>query len=110
MKAQSELANKLKTILDQMTQEEFDSEWSKVTSLNLESKLLANPIESLSDNQLIDELKRRGYITKLLINRNDLNSSLSDIEKDEILENVDWGYHKSEVTIEISKLTEGYLS
>jgi len=27
MKAQSELANKLKTILDQMTQEEFDSEW-----------------------------------------------------------------------------------
>jgi len=72
MNTKSELANNLKKILDQMTQEEFDSEWSNVTSLNLESRLLGDPIKILTDDQLIDELKSRGYITKLLFNRIEL--------------------------------------
>lgn len=37
MNPKSELAIKLKDILSKMTQEEFDKEWSKVTSLKLES-------------------------------------------------------------------------
>lgn len=37
MGQQSQLAGRLKEALDQMTQEEFDKEWSKVTSLKLKS-------------------------------------------------------------------------
>lgn len=37
MNTKSELASKLKDVLSKMSQEEFDKEWSKVTSLNLES-------------------------------------------------------------------------
>jgi hypothetical protein len=37
MKNKSELAEKLKDILDEMTQEDFDREWLEITNLNLES-------------------------------------------------------------------------
>lgn len=37
MNQKSELASKLKDVPSKMSQEEFDKEWSKVTSLNLES-------------------------------------------------------------------------
>jgi hypothetical protein len=104
MNTKSELANSLKKILDQMTQEEFDSEWSKVTSLNLESRLLGDPIKTLTDGQLIDELKSRGYITKLLFNRVELKWCLSDQEKDELIDNVDWGYYTSEIEREFKRL------
>lgn len=109
MNTKSELANNLKKILDQMTQEEFDSEWSKVTSLNLESRLLGDPIKTLTDNQLIDELKSRGYITKLLFNRIELKWCLSDQEKDELIDNVDWGYYTSEIEREFKRLADEML-
>jgi hypothetical protein len=44
----SELANKLKEILDNMSQEQFDQEWSKVTALNLEGPSFADAIEYFS--------------------------------------------------------------
>lgn len=54
MNQQSELASKLKDVLSKMTQEEFDKEWSKVTSLNLESPSFDEAIEffSLMQSQL----------------------------------------------------------
>ena len=44
----SELANKLKDILDNMSQEQFDQEWSKITALNLEGPSFAEAIEYFS--------------------------------------------------------------
>ncbi len=44
----SELANKLKDILDNMSQEQFDQEWSKITALNLEGPSFADAIEYFS--------------------------------------------------------------
>ena len=37
----SELANKLKDILDNMSQEQFDEEWTKITELKLEGPSFA---------------------------------------------------------------------
>jgi hypothetical protein len=44
----SELANKLKEILDNMSQEQFDQEWSKITALKLEGPSFADAIEHFS--------------------------------------------------------------
>lgn len=44
----SELANKLKEILDNMSQEQFDQEWSKITALKLEGPSFADAIEYFS--------------------------------------------------------------
>lgn len=44
----SELANKLKEILDNISQEQFDQEWSKITALNLEGPSFADAIEYFS--------------------------------------------------------------
>jgi hypothetical protein len=54
MNQESELASKLKDVLSKMTQEEFDKEWSKVTSLNLESPSFEEAMEffSLMQSQL----------------------------------------------------------
>ena len=61
MTPQTELASKLKDVLSKMTQEEFDKEWSKVTSLNLESPSFGEvyknitPIELPSDEEIKQE-------------------------------------------------------
>jgi hypothetical protein len=44
----SELANKLKEILDNMSQEQFDQEWSKITALNMDGPSFADAIEYFS--------------------------------------------------------------
>jgi len=44
----SELANKLQDILDNMSQEQFDQEWSKITALQLEGPSFADAIEYFS--------------------------------------------------------------
>lgn len=44
----SELANKLKEILNNMSQEQFDQEWGKITALNLEGPTFAVAIEHFS--------------------------------------------------------------
>lgn len=61
----SELANKLKEILDNMSQEQFDQEWSKITALNLEGPSFADAIEYFSVS--IDK------IGKFELNRDILN-------------------------------------
>ena len=48
---QSNLANKLKEVLSKMSQDEFDKEWSKVTSLNLESPSFEDAINHLNSTQ-----------------------------------------------------------
>mgnify|MGYP003599923808 CR=1 FL=1 len=69
----SELAKKLKTLLDNMSQEEFDKEWSKVVQQNKEVttdfKLLLFPmlvnlesIETLTD---ANEPKTKAFILSL---------------------------------------------
>ena len=54
MNQKSELASKLKDVLSKMSQEEFDKEWSKVTSLNLEGPSFEEAMEffSLMQSQL----------------------------------------------------------
>ena len=52
----SELANKLKDILDNMSQEQFDQEWSKITALKLEGPSFADAIEYFSVS--IDKMGR----------------------------------------------------
>lgn len=47
----SELANKLKTVLDNMSQEQFDKEWSAITTLNLEGPSFSDAIEYFSISQ-----------------------------------------------------------
>jgi len=42
---QSDIATKLKDILNNMTQEEFDKEWSEITALQLEGPTLTEAIE-----------------------------------------------------------------
>lgn len=44
----SELANKLKEILDNMSQEQFDLEWSKITALELEGPSFTDAIEYIT--------------------------------------------------------------
>lgn len=44
----SELANKLKDILDNMSQEQFDQEWSQITALKLEGPSFFDAIEYFS--------------------------------------------------------------
>ncbi|WP_339888941.1 hypothetical protein [uncultured Flavobacterium sp.] len=44
----SELANKLKEILENMSQEQFDQEWSQITALELEGPSFADAIEYFS--------------------------------------------------------------
>jgi hypothetical protein len=41
----SEIAAKLKEILDKMSQEEFDKEWSEITALNLKGPTFDQAIE-----------------------------------------------------------------
>ncbi len=54
MNEQSELASKLKDILNKMSQEEFDNEWSKVISMNLQGPSFEEALEffSLMQTQL----------------------------------------------------------
>jgi hypothetical protein len=47
----SELANKLKEILDNMSQEQFDQEWSKITALNMGGPSFADAIEYFSADE-----------------------------------------------------------
>jgi len=44
----SKLANKLKEILDNMSQEQFDQEWRQITALKLEGPTFADAIEYFS--------------------------------------------------------------
>ena len=68
MTPQTELASKLKDVLSKMTQEEFDKEWSKVTSLNLESPSFGEvsknitPIELPSDEEIQKEINANIFI------------------------------------------------
>lgn len=59
----SELAQKLKILLDNMSQEEFDKDWDKIVALNLPSnfeQVIKNRIEELKRDTFIDEtLKKR---------------------------------------------------
>jgi len=41
----SEMANRLKEVLDNMTQEQFDQEWSAITALNLEGPAFVEVVE-----------------------------------------------------------------
>lgn len=41
----TELAQKLKEVLDNMTQEQFDQEWSAITALNLEGPSFVDVVE-----------------------------------------------------------------
>lgn len=54
MTMKSELATKLKEVLDSMSQEDFDKEWSSITALNLKGPTFNEAIEYLSlvQNQL----------------------------------------------------------
>ncbi len=52
MNQQSDLANKLGELLNKMTQEEFEKEWSKVTSLKLESVSLEDACKNLKIDTL----------------------------------------------------------
>jgi hypothetical protein len=52
----SELANKLKQILDNMSQEEFDEEWKKITDLKMEGPSIIIPKEEQKQH-LIDMMK-----------------------------------------------------
>ena len=45
MNLKSDLAGKLKDVLENMSQDEFDKEWSEITSLNLESPSFDEAIE-----------------------------------------------------------------
>ncbi len=47
----TELAQKLKEVLDNMSQEQFDQEWAEVTSLNLEGPSFGDFVEYISDIQ-----------------------------------------------------------
>jgi hypothetical protein len=65
---QSELAKKLKTLLDNMTQEEFDKEWNKIVEQNkdvtTDFKLLLFPIvESSAINFILD---LENYVTQMV--------------------------------------------
>lgn len=51
MKYESEMANKLKEILNQMSQEQFDKEWSDILALNLVSPHYTDVFEYFSQNQ-----------------------------------------------------------
>lgn len=44
----SELANELKSILDAMSQEQFDKEWDAIVALNLEGPSFSDAIEYFS--------------------------------------------------------------
>ena len=69
----SELANKLKYIIDNMTQEEFDKEWNKVIKHNKEVttdfKLLLLPIfvnlQSIEDLTDVNEPSTNAFILNL---------------------------------------------
>ncbi len=45
MNLKSDLAAKLRDVLENMSQEEFDKEWSQITALNLESPSFSEAIE-----------------------------------------------------------------
>ena len=47
----SELAKKLKSVLDEMSQEQFDLEWSAVTSLNLNGPSFTDAVEYFASMQ-----------------------------------------------------------
>jgi hypothetical protein len=44
----SELAHKLKEVLDNMSQEQFDIEWNAISSLNMEGPTFAETVEYFS--------------------------------------------------------------
>ena len=44
----SEMANRLKEILDGMSQEQFDQEWSQITALKLDGPTFVDAIEYFS--------------------------------------------------------------
>jgi hypothetical protein len=54
MNLKSDLASKLRDVLDNMSQEEFDKEWSEITALNLQSPSFSEAIEyfALMQDQL----------------------------------------------------------
>ena len=67
----SELAKQLQMILDNMSQEQFDQEWSKITALELEGPSFAEAIEYFSVS--IDKLG------KFELNSNIQNQVIVDI-------------------------------
>ena len=86
IKPKSELASKLKELLDGMSQEEFDEEWKKITDLKLEGPSMIIPAEETMMSKILIinasirgqegnsyqiALKAKSYIEK---------SNLSDVE------------------------------
>lgn len=64
MNPKSELASKLKDILSKMSQEEFDKEWSKVTSLNLESPSFEETMEQSAVIFIRDWVRTNGEMSE----------------------------------------------
>ena len=67
-------------------------------------------MKEFTDNQLITELERRGYVTRLLFSVLDVkHDSLSESDKNTILSQVDFDYHTSEINEEIENLISDYI-
>jgi len=63
----SELASKLKEVLNNMSQEEFDSEWKKIVDLNIESPSFIG--EKLENIELEEVLGSRGCQFSIVENK-----------------------------------------
>ena len=74
----SELAKKLKTVLDNMSQEQFDKEWEKIENQGFPNVIL------LTGNEIIDELSN--YVSQMInsnaeYNKKPLKKILNKIDK-----------------------------
>ena len=73
----SELAKKLKTVLDNMSQEQFDKEWEEIENQGFPNVIL------LTGNEIIDELSN--YVSQMInsnaeYNKKPLKKILKKIE------------------------------
>jgi DNA-binding TFAR19-related protein (PDSD5 family) len=70
----SELAKKLKEVLDNMSQEQFDMEWNAISALNMEGPTFEEAIEYYllvassitSKSEIIDKDKLKELLEKIL--------------------------------------------
>ena len=74
----SELAKKLKTVLDNMSQEQFDKEWEEIENQGFPNVIL------LTGNEIIDELSN--YVSQMInsnaeYNKKPLKKILNKIDK-----------------------------
>ena len=93
MNQQSELASKLKDVLSKMTQEEFDKEWSKVTSLNLESPSIGSgePLSQwLGKYILQQEISDEEIFKQAILAMEEMYGSGSETEIDAYFRGAKW--------------------